>query len=86
MAPSSVRIPRNRSSWGSRYPLDDIAVITALKQNTQHIDRRNIVLIEPKLDVVKRYWTVFGPDIILFEGTFQEWVVDHVDKIQNKYL
>jgi NAD-dependent SIR2 family protein deacetylase len=67
---------------GYSLPLDDIVVITAFKQNTQHIDRKEIVLILPEdRDAEKRYKTVFGQDIEVFNGTFEEWVARQAAEI-----
>lgn len=61
---------------GYSLPIDDIAVITVLKQNTQHIDRGKIHVIVPDKDAIDRYKSVFGPDINVKALTFESWIVD----------
>jgi len=86
-AESALRRANSLYFVGYSLPLDDIAVITALKQNTQHIDRGQITIIVSDSNAVRRYRTVFGPDIRVFDGTFQEWVASHASQVPtyNKY-
>ena len=66
---------------GYSLPVDDIVVITSLKQNTQHIRRDQIRVIVPDEAAAARYRSVFGPEIRVSASRFEEWVARHQDEI-----